>query len=106
MEAELILDGLYTHNKFKECMNPIHAKRVGLALGAVRSARNILRKDNGGRQLTLFTRGKQFNRSGVTWFFNAIPQWKCDCDRPMIKKGIWTRQGRRKPPRKEKKLAN
>jgi hypothetical protein len=104
MEAELLLDGLYTHNKFKECMNPIHAERIGLALGAVRSARNTLRADMKGRQLTLFTRGKKYNRSGVNWMFNAVPQWKCDCQKPFIKKGIWTPNGK-VIPRKEKKLA-
>ncbi len=104
MEAELLLDGLYTHNKFKECMNPIHAERVGLALGAVRSARNILRNDAKTRQLTLYTRSKQFNRSGVTWFFKCIPNWRCDCEKPVIKKNVWTRRGKKKPVRKEKKL--
>lgn len=104
MEAELLLDGLYTHNNFKHCMNPIHARRIGLALSAVRSARNILRNDNKGRQLTLYTRGVKYNRSGVNWFYNAVPSWKCDCGKPMIKKRIWTPKGKIKPPRKEEPL--
>ena len=111
MEAELLLDGLATHNNFFNCMNPIHAKRIKRVLSAVRSARDILRNDADARQLTLYTRGKKLNRKGVNWFYNAVPDWKCDCKDKQGKvfttKGIWV-EGGRKPKaaiRKERKLA-
>jgi hypothetical protein len=89
MEAELILDGLFTHNNFKGCMNPIHAKRIGKALSAVKSARDILRNDMKSKQPTLTTRGSiksNFNRHHL-WECNAVPEWQCDCDKPFNSEG-------------------
>lgn len=60
-------------------MNPIHAKRIGRALSAVRSARDILRNDTGTRQWTLTTRSKRYNRHGL-WHMKCIPEWQCDCN--------------------------
>jgi hypothetical protein len=107
MEAELLLDGLATHNNFFHCMNPVHAERIKRALSAVRSARDILRNDAKGRQLTLYTRGKKLNRKGVGWYFNVQrADWKCGCNKPFTKKGVWTEGGRKpkNPTRKERVL--
>lgn len=79
MIAELILDGLYTHNNFKHCMNPIHAKRIARALSNIRSARDLFRHDTGTRQWTLTTRSKRFNRHGL-WHMYCLPEWRCDCN--------------------------
>jgi hypothetical protein len=96
MEAELILDGLYTHNNFFHCMNPIHARRIKKALGAVRSAREALRNDTKSRQWTLVTRSYKFNRHGL-WHMTCVPDWKCDCKSKLgtkfTKKGIHTTKG-------------
>ena len=90
--AELLLDGLFTHANFKPgCMRPIHHKRIGKALSAIRGARDILRHDAHSRQWTLTTTGGAgavgFNR-GKAWICNAVPEWKCDCNLPFKTKGI------------------
>ena len=110
MEVELILDGLATHDNFMHCMNPIHSKRIKRALSAIRSARDLFRNDIASRQLTLPTRSKQLNRSGVNWHYGAKSELQCDCKQKLAKrktlKGIWTDHGRKPkiPIRKENKL--
>lgn len=100
IEAELLLDGLFTHANFHPgCMREIHRKRIGKALSAVRSARDILRNDTRSKQWTITTRGKKFNRHGL-WVCNAIPEWKCDCGLPFKTKGIH----RSKMPTKKEEL--
>lgn len=83
MEAELILDGLFTHNNFRHCMNPIHAKRISKALSAIKSARDTLRNDTVSKQWTLTTRSKRFNRHGL-WEMKVRTDWRCIGCRPFI----------------------
>ena len=80
MIAELQLDGLKTHTTMRKEKCPLYNtpydKKIRFALSAIRSARDILRNDNNGKQWSLTTRGKKMNRHGL-WDMNTQPNWKC-----------------------------
>ena len=74
IQAEAILDRSLTHVHMAHChsISPLMDKRLSQALGKVRRARNLLRKEMISGQRTIVT-----GHPKDTWY----DDWKCDCGR-------------------------
>ena len=95
MEAELHLDGMNTHIRRmgKNCAldgTPFQ-KKIASSLGAVRSARELLRGEMGAKQRTITTRGSKNNTytgddGKPLWDAQyRRPDWECGFDIPKSK---------------------